>query len=198
MKKLPFRPLGPSRPRRGQRIVNVVMIVALSMVCVLASEPAAAAESTKLLEGLLERMEEQDKKIVELNEKVIFKIARLDANYRDGLSAKDKELAAQAKEIAALREGDTEREAQIATLRERLQARADKNKDNNNEYGDDDDDDDDNTAAAAAAAKQNQLRKLSSSPPEPGPNKVILRAEGGDTFIIEGGDLNVLGKIIVR
>jgi uncharacterized coiled-coil protein SlyX len=178
-------------------IVNVMMIVALSMVSALASE-STAAESTKLLEGLLERMEEQDKKIVELNEKVIFKIARLDANYRDGLSAKDKELAAQAKEIAALREGDTEREAQIATLRERLQARADKNKDNNNEYGDDDDDDDDNTAAAAAAAKQNQLRKLSSSPPEPGPNKVILRAEGGDTFIIEGGDLNVLGKIIVR
>ena len=103
----------------------MVTIVALSMVSALASE-SAAAESTKLLEGLLERMEEQDKKIVELNEKVIFKIARLDANYRDGLSAKDKELAAQAKEIAALREGDTEREAQIATLRERLQARADK------------------------------------------------------------------------
>ena len=104
----------------------MVMIVALSMVCVLASEPAAAestAGQAKLLERLLERMEEQDKKIVELNEKVIFKIARLDANYRDGLSAKDKELAAQAKEIAALREGDTEREAQIATLRERLQAK---------------------------------------------------------------------------
>ena len=65
--KLPFRPFGPFRPPRGQRIVNVMIIVALSMVCVLASEPAAAestAKQAKLLEGLLERMEEQDKKIV--------------------------------------------------------------------------------------------------------------------------------------
>ena len=83
------------RPPRRLRwsIVNVVIIVALSMVSALASESAAAAESTKLLEGLLERMEEQDRQIVELNEKnielnekVIFKIARLDANYRDDLS----------------------------------------------------------------------------------------------------------------
>ena len=165
----------------------MMLIAALSMVSALASE-STAAESTKLLEGLLERMEEQDKKIVELNEKVIFKIARLDANYRDDLSTKDEELAAQAKEIAALRERDAERDAQIATLRERLQAR---------------DDDDRLRRALQSQAKtstgeggdaerehQQHRRASSAAPPE---NKVTLRADG-NTLMVEG-NLNVKGKI---
>ena len=108
-----YRPFADGRrpPRRLRcewSVVNVMIIVALSMVSALASE-SAAAESTKLLERLLERMEEQDRKIVELNEKValqdeknielnekvIFEFARLDANYRDDLSAKDEKNARQ-------------------------------------------------------------------------------------------------------
>ena len=60
-----------------------------------------------------EKIAQQDEKNLELNQKI--------SDHRDDLSATDEELAAQAKEIAALRERDAERDAQIATLRERLQ-----------------------------------------------------------------------------
>ena len=191
----------------------MVIIVALSMVSALASESAAAAESTKMLEGLLERMEEQDRKIVvlneknielnekiarqdekmmeqdeknvELTEKMIFKMARQDANHKEA-------LAAQQKEIAALRERNAEHEAQIATLRrERLQAR-----DNNNDHDHDHNDNNDDFTDDYATAQQKRRRTLSASPPERAPNKVILRAEG-DTFNVVG-DLTVHGKIVAH
>ena len=164
----------------------------------MADDRATSATQAKLLEGLLERMEEQemksagqkhefeekiaqqDEKILELNQKI--------SDHRDDLSAKDEELAAQAKEIAALRERDAERDAQIATLRERLQARDDderlrralqvQDKTSTGEGGD------------AEREHQQHRRASSAAPPE---NKVTLRADG-NTLMVEG-NLNVKGKI---
>ena len=76
------------------------------------SDRATVAAQAKVLEERLGRLEKQDSKFSELIAELNHKIAE-----------QDSKIAAQAIDLSALRERDVEREAQIATLKRRLQER---------------------------------------------------------------------------
>ena len=191
------------------------------------SDRATVAAQAKLLEELLGRLEKQDSKfselIAELNSKISEqdrknielnnKIAEQDKKHTDDISIKNEEvaelnhkiaeqdskIAAQAIDLSALRERDVEREAQIATLKRRLQEREEderrralQNADRDDAYG-----------AGGGGVKeagvgpdgQPQSRRRATASTSDA-NLVKLRAEGKKLVI--DGDVDIKGDVVVR
>ena len=141
------------------------------------SDRATVAAQAKMLEELLGRLEKQDNKIAQQDDKI----------------------AKQAIDLSALRERDVEREAQIATLKRRLQEREEderrralQNADRDDAYG-----------AGGGGVKeagvgpdgqpQNRRRATASTSDA---NLVKLRAEGKKLVIY--GDVDIKGDVVVR
>ena len=192
-----------------------------------ATQGEKLSTQAKMLEELLGRLEKQDSKfselIAELNHKITEqdqkhtedisikneeiaelnnKIAALreqDEKHAQGISIKNEEIAAQAIDLSALRERDVEREAQIATLKRRLQEREEderrralQNADRDDAYG-----------AGGGGVKeagvghdgQPQSRRRATASTSDA-NLVKLRAESNKLVIY--GDVDIKGDVVVR
>mgnify|MGYP004248738417 CR=1 FL=1 len=145
------------------------------------NDRATVAAQAKLLEELLGRLEKQDSKFSEL------------------IAEQDDKIAKQAIDLSALRERDVEREAQIATLKRRLQEREEderrralQNADRDDAYG-----------AGGGGVKeagvgpdgQPQSRRRATASTSDA-NLVKLRAEGKKLVIY--GDVDIKGDVVVR
>ena len=180
------------------------------------SDRATVAAQAKMLEELLGRLEKQDSKfselIAELNNKIseqdrknielnnkIAELREQDEKHTEEISIKNEEIAAQAINLSALRERDVEREAQIATLKRRLQEREEderrralQNADRDDAYG-----------AGGGGVKeagvgpdgQPQSRRRATASTSDA-NLVKLRAEGKKLVIY--GDVDIKGDVVVR
>jgi len=188
-----------------------------------ATQGEKLSTQAKMLEELLGRLEKQDSKfselIAELNnniseqgkkivkqdnkireqDKKIAELRKQDEKHTQDISIKDEEIAAQAIDLSALRERDVEREAQIATLKRRLQEREEderrralQNADRDDAYG-----------AGGGGVKeagvgpdgQPQSRRRATASTSDA-NLVKLRAEGKKLVIY--GDVDIKGDVVVR
>ena len=166
------------------------------------SDRATVAAQAKLLEELLGRLENQDSKFSELIAELNSKISEQDRKnieLNNKIAEQDSKIAAQAIDLSALRERDVEREAQIATLKRRLQEREEderrralQNADRDDAYG-----------AGGGGVKeagvgpdgQPQSRRRATASTSDA-NLVKLRAEGKKLVIY--GDVDIKGDIVVR
>ena len=165
------------------------------------SDRATVAAQAKLLEERLGRMEKQDSKFSELIAELNHKITEQDQKHTEDISIKNEEIAAQAIDLSALRERDVEREAQIATLKRRLQEREEderrralQNADRDDAYG-----------AGGGGVKEagvgpdgqpQSRRRATASRSTSDANLVKLRAEGKKLVIY--GDVDIKGDVVVR
>ena len=163
------------------------------------SDRATVAAQAKMLEELLGRLEKQDSKFSELIAELNHKITEQDEKHAEDISIKNEEIAAQAIDLSALRERDVEREAQIATLKRRLQEREEderrralQNADRDDAYG-----------AGGGGVKeagvgpdgQPQSRRRATASTSDA-NLVKLRAESNKLVIY--GDVDIKGDVVVR
>ena len=166
------------------------------------SDRATVAAQAKMLEELLGRLEKQDSKFSELIAESNNKIAEQGdkiAEQDNKIAQQDDKIAKQAIDLSALRERDVEREAQIATLKRRLQEREEderrrglQNADRDDAYG-----------AGGGGVKeagvgpdgQPQSRRRATATTSDA-NLVKLRAEGKKLVIY--GDVDIKGDVVVR
>ena len=162
------------------------------------SDRATVAAQAKLLEELLGRLEKQDSKFSELIAELNNKIAEQDKKHAEDISIKNEEIAAQAIDLSVLRERDVEREAQIATLKRRLQEREEDERRRALQSADRDDAHGGGGGVKEAGVGpdgQPQSRRRATASTSDA-NLVKLRAEGKKLVI--DGDVDIKGDIVVR
>ena len=144
------------------------------------------------------KISEQGRKIVKQDNK-IAELREQDEKHAQGISIKNEEIAAQAIDLSALRERDVEREAQIATLKRRLQEREEDERRRALQSADRDD----AHGAGGGGVKeagvgpdgQPQSRRRATASTSDA-NLVKLRAEGKKLVIY--GDVDIKGDVVVR
>ena len=144
------------------------------------------AELNDKIAALNNKLAEQDRKNIELNNK-IAELREQDEKHAQDISIKNEEIAKQAIDLSALRERDVEREAQIATLKRRLQS-ADRDDSHGAAGGG-------NKEAGIGPDGQPQRRRRATASTS-GANFVKLRAEG-NKLVVDGG-VDIKGDMVVH